>query len=226
MTTNETNAENANELTLPENKVEALLEKELITPDDISALSAEEKDVFNKRKGELISSLEGAELNAFIEKIAPLLPQDVNAELWERNRDKICSVINRLIQENNRMPSHSEIARETGLSRKTVKKHMDDSKNPLFDERKEQYKFMAPVLLAPLYNKAVQGDISAMKFYFEVTGLLNKGKNAGNNVIANQHNYIQINNLKLSQEEIQKLSPEKLTQIEAFIKSSIPEGEC
>jgi hypothetical protein len=39
------------------------------------------------------------------------------------------------------------------------------------------------------------------------------------NIIANQHNYIQLNETRISQEEIQKLSPERQAQIKALLKS-------
>ena len=38
------------------------------------------------------------------------------------------------------------------------------------------------------------------------------------------NNYVQINNVKLSQDKIQQLSPEKLNEIESIIKDVLPEN--
>jgi hypothetical protein len=59
-----------------------------------------------------------------------------------------------------------------------------------------------------------------------LTGAREKNKTENQNppdrgsvqIIENQHNYIQINNKRLSQEEIQKLSPERLKQAEELLR--------
>jgi hypothetical protein len=203
---------------LPEKKIEALFKQPFVTAEDYNNLTAEEQKLFKKEQERLFAELKGKELNTVIDKIQETLPANMNEELWEINHDLICSAINIALQNNNRMPSKVEIARKTGLSIVTVSKHLkENATNQLNIERKEQYKFMEPALMAALYKKCIHGDVNAIKFYFEVTGLTSKSENT---VIANQNNYIQINNLKFSQEEIEKLKPGQLKQIEAIIKKS------
>jgi hypothetical protein len=200
------------------NKIEALFKQPFITAEDYNNLSPEEKGLFKEEQARLFKELKGKELSALLDKVHETLPANLNEELWELNHDKICSVINKALLTKNRMPSKTEIAKETGLSLVTIRKHLKEhATNILNIERKEQYKFMEQALMAALYNKSIMGDVNAIKFFFEATGLRNTGSK-GNNIIANQNNYIQINNLKLSQEELEKLSPEQLMQIEAIVK--------
>jgi len=202
----------------PEQKIDALFKQEFITAEDYNKLTPEEKELCNKKQLEIVKQLEGKELTTFIDKIHQTMPADFNEDLWERNHDRICCVINETMQTQHRLPSKSEIATKTGLSRNTVSKHLTEFReHKLSSERKERFGLMEQTIMTALYTKCIQGDVNAMRFYFEVTGLINKG--AGASVIENQHNYIQINNLKLSQEEIQKLSPKQLKQIEAIVKS-------
>ncbi len=205
---------------LSKNKIEALFKQPFITAEDYNNLSPDEKVLFKEEQARLFKELKGKELSALLDKVHETLPANLNEELWELNHDKICSVINKALLTNNRMPSKTEIAKETGLSVVTIRKHLKEHATNLLNiERKEQYKFMESALMAALYNKSIMGDVNAMKFFFEATGLHNtSGK--GNNIIANQHNYIQINNLKLSQEELEKLSPEQLKQIEAIVREN------
>jgi hypothetical protein len=90
----------------------------------------------------------------------------------------------------------------------------------------EKFKMLNPNLLSTLYNMGQQGDLKAAKLFFDRTDAPEKNNTANQNytetglvrVIENQHNYIQVNQTRLSQEEIQKLPPERLKQIEELLR--------
>jgi hypothetical protein len=114
------------------------------------------------------------------------------------------------------MPPKFVIARETGLSRQTVAKHLTDYKtHPQYLAEMEQFKYMAPKILAGVCKLACNGDVKAARLYFEMVGAINKKQ--PNTVINKQNNYIQINNTILSQENLNQLSKEQLNQIEHII---------
>ncbi len=93
--------------------------------------------------------------------------------------------------------------------------------HPHYLEQIEQFRFMTSKVLAKVFYFAVNGDIGAAKLYFNVMGYLNPGQTPNKILIQNQNNYIQINNLKLCQETIKNLNPEKLNSIESFLKEAI-----
>ncbi len=149
-------------------------------------------------------------------------PIDISNDLWESNHFLITEAINLLMRLNGRMPTKTEIAEKTGLSRVTIHKHLKEYKdNPLFHQQEEQFKLVKGSMLSLLHRLAYQGDVRAIKLFMEATGIIGNNKTVNKNIIENQHNYIQINETRLSQEQIKKLSPERLKQIEELLK--VPE---
>ncbi|HZX59158.1 MAG TPA: hypothetical protein VFE54_10540 [Mucilaginibacter sp.] len=116
------------------------------------------------------------------------------------------------------MPAKNIIARETGLSRQTVAKHIAAyQKHPGYAAEMEQFKFIAPNVLASVGKHALNGDVRAARLYFEMVGASKQSRTGG--VINEQNNYIQINNTILSQENLKQLSEEALNQIENIIRN-------
>ncbi|HXP52955.1 MAG TPA: hypothetical protein VN922_23625 [Bacteroidia bacterium] len=141
-------------------------------------------------------------------------------EQWERNHVLISLYISTCLEKAGRIPSKAEIAKATGLSRLTVHKHIKDSKqNPLFEEQEEEFKMVKDRLMGMLYQMAMKhGNVNAVRLFFEASGIVGNAKTVNKNIIENQHNYIQINETRLSQDEIKKLSPERLKQLEELLK--------
>lgn len=123
------------------------------------------------------------------------------------------------MQEMNRMPTVNEISIKTELSRQTVHKHLKEYGNDeRYLETVEQFKFMTSKVLAKVFIYAVQGDVRAAKLYLETIG--NIGRN--NVPIQNtQDNFIQINQLKVTQEELKQLKPEPLQKVENLLKNIV-----
>ena len=120
------------------------------------------------------------------------------------------------------MPSKTELASHTGLSRPTIHKHLKDyASHPQYMEQVEQFRFMTSKVLAKVFRFAVNGDIQAAKLYFTMVGSMNNGAAQNNTLIQNQNNYIQINGTVLSQESIKSLNPEQLNTIETILKTAL-----
>ena len=119
------------------------------------------------------------------------------------------------------MPSKTEIAAKTELSRQTVHKHLKEyNTHPEYIGQVEQFKFMASKVFAKVYHLAITGDVAAAKLYFSVLGYSDKFK-SNTTRIQNQNNYIQINGTVLSQESLKQLSPEQLNSIETLLNEAL-----
>lgn len=173
-----------------------------------------------------LNALEGVERDEFYTKIEPILHETTRNERWECNHNSITWAISTLMQEYGRMPSKTEIATKTELSRQTVHKHLKEYANhPQYLGQIEQFRFMTSRVLAKVFKFAVNGDIGAAKLYFNVMGFMNNAQPPNNTLIQNQNNYIQINGTVLSQETIKRLNPEQLNSIETILKTALPQPE-
>ncbi len=73
------------------------------------------------------------------------------------------------------MPPKNLIARQTRLSGKTVIKHFKEYKtHPGYQAMVQQYKFMAPMVLASFYKHANNGEAKVARLNFEMVGARNK----------------------------------------------------
>ena len=98
---------------------------------------------------------------------------------WEANHVLIEQTMDKLIRDNERLPTKTEIIETCGLSRATVYKHMAEMNlAELLGDGIDEVKFMSGKMLAKLCENAMDGDVKAMKLAFELMGLLKKGKNA------------------------------------------------
>ena len=167
---------------------------------------------------EKFNALEGDEKEIFWNKIEDITGELTKNQVWEYNNNKITAAIANLMQQFGRMPSKTELAEETKLSRTTIHKHLKEfGTHPLYLEQMEQFRFMTKKVLAKVYTFAVNGDVLAAKLFFNVVGNLNNTPRQKNTFIQNQNNYIQINGMVLSQEAIEQLSPEQITSIEKVL---------
>jgi len=209
------NKESLQKLTKYSERVEAILALDTITYEDVKVLPQAEKDELIAVLGEMSKST-GEEYDAYRAKIDGLLTEADRNDQWESNHDKITAAISNLIKDNGHMPAKWQIAKETGLSRQTVHKHMKEYANdPRYLERKEQFRFMTDQVLARVFYYAVNGDMKAAKLYLTAMGALDNPR-----IVNTQNNYIQINNTILSQDVVERLSPVQVASIEAIVLES------
>ncbi len=197
-------------------KISRVLALKKISLADIEDFNDAERNYLGEITTEMLQRLKDEERDNFIDKIAQIIPPSTNDQIWEHNHLVIGQAIARLIAQYGSMPPKFVIARESGLSRQTVAKHLTGYKtHPQYLAEVEQFKFMTPKILAGVCNLAGNGDMKAARLYFEMIGAINKRKPG--TVINEQNNYIQINNTILSQENLKQLSKEQLNQIEHII---------
>lgn len=202
-----------------EAKIKKALSLEQITPKDLEHFSEKESNSLMKLLTEKFSELKGTERDKFLKKIEAITGEDTKNQIWEYNHHQITWAISVLIQEYGRMPTNTEIAIKTELSRQTIHKHIKEYKtHSLFLEYQEQFEFISSKVLSKVFTFAVNGDMRAAKLYFDIVG--GAGKTSNSTSIQNQNNYIQINGTVLNQETIKKLKPEQLNLIEEILKSS------
>lgn len=200
-------------------KVSDLFKLKQITPEDLKGLNEDEIYRFKQLVNEKYLSFKTTERDEFLTKIEPILFKETKNILWENNHQNILQHISNYINNEGLMPHSSVLEEKTKLSRTTISKHIKEYKlSPLYLERLEQFKFLKERLLARVYQIALEGDVRAMKLFFDVIGNA-IGDNSNSTYINTQNNYIQINEMKLSQESIKKLTPEQLTTLENIIKS-------
>lgn len=202
-------------------KINTVLNLEEITLKDLATLNEIERNRLMGLINEKFSKAKGTEKDNLIKQLDQIMNSTMKNQLWEYNQNQITWAISTFIQENGRIPTTTEIATKTELSRQTVHKHLKEySSHPLYLEQIEQFKFLTSKVLARVFTFAVNGDIGAAKLYLNVMGCLNNGQSSNNTLIQNQNNYIQINGTVLSQETIKNLSPEQLSNIETILKAA------
>lgn len=205
-----------------EAKIQKLLSLEQITPSDYELLSEPERDRLMEILTEEFNKLKGIERDKFYHKFEPITSDSTKNQLWESNHIKITWAISAFMQDYGRMPTKTEIADKTELSRQTVHKHLKEYTNhPLYLGQIEQFRFMTSKVLAKVFQFAINGDTAAAKLYFNIMGYSNNGQAPINTLVQNQNNYIQINGTVLSQETIKNLNPEQLNTIETILKTAL-----
>jgi len=198
-------------------KVEQLLKLDKITLDDIEGLTNPERAYLGDACTDALDQLSGDRREAFLAKIEQIMKPENKSDIWEHNQLTISGAIAKFMRQHGCMPTKTAIAEQTGLSRQTVTKHFKEyKKRPEFAEQAEQFKFMAPQVLANVFKFALTGDMRAARLYFEMIGA--KTRQPLNTLPGTQNNYIQINNTILSQENLARLTAEQLNQIEGIIK--------
>jgi hypothetical protein len=192
-----------------EKKTEALLKLNKVSRDDLNGLTKEELSHFTRTTTERINNTEGEELDLLLEKVDPILSQHTKNELWEHNHRKIIQAISTFIDDYGRMPLKMELVQQVGLSRQTIHRHLKEYKeNLLHSEYLDQFEFMTPKLVAKMFQFAIRGDVKAGRLYFDMVGALGAGK------VKNQTNYIQINNIQISEEKLKALTEDQLKKVE------------
>lgn len=140
------------------------------------------------------------------------LLESTRRDAYTINREIILRLYNDFTISDGRLPSITTISSKTGLSRNTVTKHFKDLKSEgyLHDILDGSY-ILVDRVLAHLYKIGVETkDVKALKVFLD----WHKGKSAW----ALQKNYIQINNLILTEDDIKTLPQESVIEIENFVK--------
>ena len=202
-------------------KINEILSLKKATLSDTEGLTRDEEYGLGVAIAEKLNKLTGNERDRFLRRVELILDDDTKNQLWEGNHSQITYAISTLMQDLGRMPSKNEIAAKSELSRQTIYKHLNDyATHPQYLHQNEQFRFMSAKVLARVFQYAVNGDMAAAKLYLNVMGNLN-GQFSNNTLIQTQNNYIQINGITLSQDQVKNLNPDQLAAIETILKTAI-----
>lgn len=214
-------------LTELEIKMNSLLSLKKITKADTDLLNQEERAELSRLLTHQLNTLKGEEKEKLYNQVVEIMDPQTKNEIWEHNHINIMWAISSFIRENSRMPTKTEIACKTELSRQTVHKHLKEyQSSTYYSEFRQQFSIMQSKVMTTIFQYAVNGDMKAAKLYLESIGVLKNsplagtGSNVNNNtLIQNQNNYIQIGGTVLNQEIIKHMSPEQLNTIEGILKT-------
>ncbi|MBC2838867.1 hypothetical protein [Robiginitalea sp. SC105] len=141
---------------------------------------------------------------------------------YEANYLIIGACIHNHIVNNICFPGVTAIQRETGLSRTTIYRHLKlDDFRPYDKLIRGKHELMAKRALEHLYYiGVVDRNAGALKTFIELTGFSKKSS------ASNINNYIQINNLKITREELDQLPKEITEQIAELISEGLQAKDC
>lgn len=142
---------------------------------------------------------------------------DIRNTTYETNHSIITSYIHNYLLEFRTFPTMTTISNETNLSRQTIYNHLHNgflnTNNKLIKGKNE---IMSINALQKLYLIGIEDrNPTALKHFIQLSGL------TANNNTMQVNNYIQINNLKISNEDIQRLPFEDILQIENIVSKTL-----
>jgi hypothetical protein len=142
--------------------------------------------------------------------------RDIRNTTYETNHIIITNSIHNHILENRCFPSMATIKESTKLSRQTVYNHLNngltDSHNKLIKGKNE---IMSMNALSKLYLIGIQdNNPTALKYFIQLSGAVSSNATQINN-------YIQINNIKISKEDFNRLPKEDIIEIESIVSKTI-----
>lgn len=179
-------------------------------------LTKEERSSWEDKVSRKLNTLKGEDLDSYWDEIEKQCPgQDMRSQRWEHNHQHITRVISNFIKEYNQVPTKSQIAGLSGISRQTIHKHLVEFRNSQFYQLEDlKLKILNHKVMAKVYREAEMGNIKAARLFFEMNGALGTRNNARNY-------FIQINNLKVDENVIKSLPNETIIQIEQIISKSL-----
>ncbi|HXI01473.1 MAG TPA: hypothetical protein VNI52_14485 [Sphingobacteriaceae bacterium] len=208
-----------------EKKVNDVMSLERITKKDVEHLSDAERISLNEIIAEKLNKINGEERDELIYKLNEIMPVNVKNQLWENNHYKITCALTKCINDYGTMPTKNQLAEETGLSRQTIHKHINDyATNPLYLKELDQFRFLSNKVLSKVFKYAINGDLKACRLYMDIVGGLNNQIFSDTKKVQ-QNNFIQINNTVLSQDELKELNIDQLNSIETVLKNVLPQKE-
>jgi hypothetical protein len=143
--------------------------------------------------------------------------QDENRTIqFQRNQNILKKALIGYIAAHGVLPSTTALAKITGLSRPTIQNHLkEDVLNMFFKQELSKVQLLTTDLVVKLYQLAQGGDLRAIKLLFDIMVSGQKMQ------VPQQTNYIQINNLRVQNQNIDKLSPKSKAKIEKIIRNDL-----
>jgi DNA-binding transcriptional regulator YhcF (GntR family) len=207
-------------------RVAALFALEQITPQDLEQLGQAEQSAFWEVAAKKVKQAKDVERDRLLEQLDLVVGAENKNRMWEHNHSLITEKIADHIDKHRTVPSATQLANHTGLSRTTIHKHLKGyAGHSLYQEQADQFRFMAHRVMASVLERALAGDMRAARLYLQAMGALGEAQPPANGPIGTQNNYIQINGQALTPELLARLTPEQLEAIGAVIGAALPEAD-
>ena len=192
------------------------LNKTSMFQDRINRLTPEERDAIEAILKTVISPAEDE--NEEPADTAERELEETRNRNWENNHYAILTQTYFMMNENARMPSYTELAVATGLSRQTISQHFREfAWQPMHLAEIEQLKSLAPQLLTVVANEAMNGNIKASKLFFKLVEEICPAPDDNNP--AQMNNYMLVNGIMIDQPLMDKIGYEKRQAIEDVFKN-------
>jgi len=145
------------------------------------------------------------------------LKKDIRNTTYEVNHSIITSFMHNYILENRQFPTMSIISEKINLSRQTIYNHLNNGLTSITNHLlKGKNEIMSAKALEKLYLIGIEkNNPMALKYFIQLTGMVS------NNSKMQVNNYIQVNNLKISNEDIKRLPIEDILQIEKIVSKTL-----
>jgi hypothetical protein len=204
-----------------------------ISSEDCDALSFSDRKKVNsyleKISEKLIKNMDTPEgvsaFDKFWIQVSDTVTVGTRNHVYESNHNRILNQIHQYVKIYWQVPSITKISEETGLSRTTIYRHLDETNlNDYVGKEFIKFNMLIPKIIGSLYalifdgNTSVKDIIKASKTILEFQEFSNKYGGGVN--IEQQNNQININNTILTQEQVQNLPPDVMAQIEKLIIST------
>jgi len=212
-----TNSELAKNLPLQvEDTLLAIIKGNKLRLEDIWELTDEQKKKIQTVLTAGFLTLVDEDREQFFENTGAILSTKSRNEIWERNHECILNVISWQTIQYRQIPTVKQIAEETKLSRVTVIKHLKEYyEGQAFREKENAFKFLREKLLAKIYSFAYDGNMRAAKIFMDATG-----DRPSLTVQNQQNNYIQVNGIVITEEQVKSLPIDKLEAIRQIFSGS------
>ena len=145
--------------------------------------------------------------------------KDLRRQDWENNHSRIQAAIYNYVVNNNSIPTATNLADNTGLSRQTIHEHLKEGvANEFYQERLQAWQSLTDNIFKILYRQAINGSVQASKVLLD--NIQRSTQPAPVNNIRQQNNFIQINNTKIDEVTIEALPASARSAIEQIIKQN------
>ena len=153
-----------------------------ITQEDIARLNMRERDLLCYEVSQRLGSINNPqEYELEARNYENVLIEKSRNRSWDSNHARIKSTIENLLEERGSMPTITELASITSLSRQTISKHLEQFEmGEYMKEEMQMFNVMFSDLMVVLYNTAKEGNINAIKLYAEILEKRNSGGNTFN----------------------------------------------
>jgi biotin operon repressor len=137
--------------------------------------------------------------------------ENTRNSLYQWNHLAIIQALHKGVLTHNAMPTITNIAEETGLSRTSVHKHLKDIKEQgLESDVRMQQMALTEQAISTLYKIGMQDrNPTALKLFIQFSDPSTR--------VRTVNNYVQINNLRLSQEDVEALPSDVVETIESIL---------